>query len=115
VKVQISRASDVPELCLSENAEYSHRLITRARNNSERMSFHVTRYAPAFNGVMTGDGIHEYVLFCLSGSAELESDEGWKALFDNGAALCLGTEYSLRLRVSDSGLHVAVACVPPAE
>ena len=115
MKVQISRVTDVPELCLKENAEYSHRLITRARNDSERMSFHVTRYAPSVEANMSGDGVHEYVLFCLSGSAEIESDEGWKASFDEGAALCLGTEYSLRMRVLSKGLRVAVACVPPAE
>jgi hypothetical protein len=113
--IRIYRAEDSPEICLRENLEYSRRLITQERSGTDRLSFHLTRYEPGFDEVVTGDDVHEWVLFCLSGLAELEAEDGTKSVFDPGGALYLGTSYRFRLRVLDLELVVAVACSPPIQ
>lgn len=113
--IQAIIASDVPDVVIDLGQEHSRRLVTTARQGSETLSFHITTYAADYVSAVDGDGVHEVVLFCISGSTTVTVDDGRVLDIKPGTALYLPTEFSYQHTVGPEGLVMAVACTPPKE
>jgi hypothetical protein len=113
-RIRHSTQSDVPKVWIHEGNEYSHRLVTQAREGCESFSFHITTYEPNFDVMVRGDG-HEVVLYCLEGDSRQILDDGSEVHFEPGMAVYLPRQYTYRHVIGSHGLKVAVACNPPRE
>jgi uncharacterized cupin superfamily protein len=113
--IQAVTAADVPDVVIDAGQEHSRRLVTAARQGSQNLSFHVTTYTAGYLSAVSGDGVHEVVLFCLSGSTRVVVDDGRVLEVTPGTALYLPTEFSYEHTVGPDGLVMAVACNPPKE
>ena len=111
-KIMWARHEDTERIWLYENAEYSYRLITEAKQGSS-FSFHLTTYLPYLDSIVEGDGIHETVLFCLHGFARhVDLTDGREWEFRPGHAMYLPTRYRYQRIVGSAGVTVAVSCTP---
>ena len=113
--IQATTAADVPDFVIDPGQEHSRRLVTRARQGSEGLSFHITTYTAGYESSVSGDGVHEVVMYCLSGSTTLVVDDGRVLDVVPGVALYLPTEFDYGHTVGQDGLVMAVACTPPKE
>ena len=113
--IALIEESDVPKVWITPEQEYSHRVVTTARQGAKSLSFHLTTYAPGYRTEVRGDGMHEVVMLCLEGGAEVDTGDGAVASFRPQTALYLPTEFSYSMVVGPNGLKVAVACTPPKE
>ncbi len=113
--IQASTASDVPDVAIDPGQEHSRRLVTALRQNSQHLSFHITTYTADYESSVSGDGVHEVVMFCLTGSTTVTVDDGRVLRIVPGTALYLPTEFNYSHVVGPDGLVMAVACTPPKE
>ncbi|GGL98130.1 hypothetical protein [Nakamurella endophytica] len=113
--ISITRAEDVERLWINPEQEYSHRVVTTKRQGSQALSFHVTTYAPGFTASVDGDGVHEVVMYCTHGSAQVTTEDGVRREMSPGAAIYLPLEFHYDLEIGPDGMTVAVACNPPKE
>ena len=114
-KILYSRVEDVPKEWIYEGNEYTHRIVTKKRQDSDRISFHITSYMPNFETEVVGDGIHEVVLYCLEGDSIQVMEDGREIHFTPGMAVYLPLKYTYFHKVGPNGLKVAVAASPPKE
>lgn len=113
--ISYSTAADVERIWINPGQEYSHRVVTTRRQGAQRLSVHVTTYAPGFTAHVEGDGHYEVVMFCISGSADV-TPAGQPALpMSPGGALYLPLEFTYDLAIGEDGMTVVVACTPPKE
>ena len=105
-------ASDVPELVIDPGMEVSRRLVTNKRQGAETMSFHLTRYTAGYSTEVTGDGIHEVTMFCVSGGTTVRTDDGRTIEVVPGMALYMPKEFGYDHTVGAEGMVMAVACTP---
>lgn len=113
--IQAVTAADVPDFVIDLGQEHSRRLVTTERQGSQTLSFHITTYTENYQSAVSGDGIHEVVMFCLSGSTRVVVDDGRVLDVVPGVALYLPTEFSYEHTVGPDGLVMAVACTPPKQ
>jgi L-ectoine synthase len=114
-QIAVVEEAEVPRVWITPEQEYSHRIVTTARQGAERLSFHLTTYAPGYQTDVSGDGVHEVVMFCLRGGAEVTVEGRDPIDFHPDMALYLPVEFAYSLAVGPSGMKVAVACTPPKE
>lgn len=105
-------SEDVPELVIDEGQEYSRRLVTNARQGAENLSFHLTTYTANYHCDVTGDGIHEVVMFCVAGGTTVVVDDGRVIEVVPGMALYLPKEFGYSHTVGPEGMVMAVAATP---
>jgi uncharacterized RmlC-like cupin family protein len=105
-------AEDVPEIVIDEGHEYSRRLVTNARQGAENLSFHLTTYTAGYQCEVAGDGIHEVVMFCVSGGTTVVVDDGHVIEVGPGMALYLPKEFGYSHTVGPEGMVMAVAATP---
>jgi len=113
--IQAITADDVPDIAIDPGQEHSRRLVTRARQGSESLSFHITTYTAGYESAVDGDGRYEVVMFCIRGSTTVVVDDGRVLDVSPGTALYLPTEFHYEHKVGPNGLVMAVACNPPKE
>jgi len=114
-RIQSATVADVPDVVIDLGQEHSRRLVTSARQGSQSLSFHITTYTADYRSAVTGDGVHEVVMYCLSGSTTVTVDDGRVIDVVPGVALYLPVEFSYEHVVGAQGLVMAVACTPPKE
>jgi uncharacterized cupin superfamily protein len=105
-------SEDVPELVIDEGQEYSRRLVTNARQGAENLSFHLTTYTAGYHTAVTGDGVHEVVMFCVSGGTTVTVDDGRVIDVIPGMALYMPKEFGYEHTVKPEGMVMAVAATP---
>ena len=110
-RIDWSRQEDVEPIWLHENIEYTHRLITEARQGSS-FSFHITTFKAGHEHTARGDGIHESVLFCLHGGSEQTTADGRTHSFRPGDAMYLPKDFLYEHKIGTGGLVMAVTCTP---
>lgn len=113
--IQAVTAADVPDVVIDLGQEHSRRLVTTERQGSQALSFHITTYTANYESAVSGDGVHEVVMFCISGSTRVVVDDGRVLEVVPGVALYLPTEFSYEHTVGPDGLVMAVACNPPKQ
>lgn len=113
--ISYSTAKDVERIWINPGQEYSHRVVTTRRQGAQRLSLHVTTYTPGFKAHVEGDGQHEVVMFCISGSGAVTPAGESTLHMAPGGALYLPLEFSYDLVIGDEGMSVVVACTPPKE
>ena len=113
--IQATTIADVPDIVIDPGWEHSRRLVTLERQGSQALSFHITTYTANYFSAVSGDGIHEVVMYCLSGSTTVTVDDGRVIPVTAGTALYLPTEFSYEHTVGPTGLVMAVACNPPKQ
>ena len=113
--IAYTTAADVERSWINPDQEYSHRLVTRRRQGAERLSVHVTTYAPGFAAHLDGDGTWEVVMFCISGGATVTPAGQPAVQMEPGGALYLPRVFSYDLLIGADGMSVVVACTPPKE
>jgi uncharacterized RmlC-like cupin family protein len=113
--IAYSTAEDVERIWINPGQEYSHRVVTTRRQGAQRLSVHVTTYAPGFEAHVEGDGHYEVVMFCISGGASVTPAGAATLQMAPGGALYLPLEFSYDLVIGADGMTVVVACTPPKE
>jgi uncharacterized cupin superfamily protein len=113
--IEATTVADVADVVIDLGQEHSRRLVTKARQGSEGLSFHITTYTANYESSVSGDGVYEVVMYCLSGSTTVTVDDGRVLDVTPGVALYLPTEFEYRHKVGPDGLVMAVACTPPKE
>jgi uncharacterized RmlC-like cupin family protein len=113
--IAYSTAEDVERTWINPGQEYSHRVVTTRRQGAQRLSVHVTTYAPGFEAHVEGDGHYEVVMFCISGGASVTPAGAATLQMAPGGALYLPLEFSYDLVIGEDGMTVVVACTPPKE
>ncbi|WP_236794830.1 ectoine synthase [Amycolatopsis sp. GM8] len=113
--IQAVTAHDVPDVVIDPGQEHSRRLVTKRRQGSQSLSFHITTYTANYESSVSGDGLYEVVMYCISGSTRVVVHDGRVLDVLPGTALYLPTEFSYTHTVGPDGLVMAVACNPPKE
>jgi uncharacterized RmlC-like cupin family protein len=113
--IQGVMSADVPEYVVDPGQEVSRRLVTTKRQGAETMSFHLTTYTAGYSTEVSGDGIHEVTMFCVSGGTTVRTDDGRTIEVVPGMALFIPKVFAYDHTVGPDGLVMAVACTPPKE